>query len=276
MNDLYRPGGFSMMPPAVKNLLLINVIFFLATIVLQNRGVDMYGIMGLSWVESENFRPWQFITYMFMHGDFTHIFFNMFALWMFGYLLENFWGTKRFLVYYFITGVGAAIVQLLVNWYGFNQIHEAIEIYKSNPNVADFTAIVQKYFVGKVYVDVNETNAFISQWQMNQTDLSFVSASFGRLENLTQSAMSIPMVGASGAVFGILLAFGMMFPNQRIYIYFLFPIKAKYFVIAYGALEFFFGISGAQSGVAHFAHLGGMLFGLILILYWRNKYRFRR
>jgi len=276
MNTYYRPGGFSMMPPAVKNLLIINVLAFLATVALNQQGTDLHTIFGLSWVESENFRPWQFVTYMFMHGDFSHLFFNMFALWMFGYLIENFWGSKRFLIFYFVTGVGAALVQLAINWYGFSELHQMMDLYASNPNVADFTSIVQNHFVNNVFVDINETNAFINSWNSNPDNPALISSSLERLNLMMADEMAIPMVGASGAIFGILLAFGMMFPNQQIYIYFLFPIKAKYFVILYGALEFFFGISGNQPGVAHFAHLGGMLFGFLLIMYWRNKYKFRR
>ncbi len=274
MNDYYRPGGFSMMPPAVKNLLIINVLFFAATWILQGRGIDLNQILGLSWVESETFRPWQFITYMFMHADPMHLFFNMFALWMFGYLIENFWGAKRFLVFYFVTGIGAALVQLGINWFEFNQLKDVLEIYASNPNIADFKNIVQSHFASRENVDM--ANNLLRQWSMRPDDTVFIGQSLEQLRIMMEWRMSIPMVGASGAVFGILLAFGMMFPNQRIYIYFLFPIKAKYFVILYGALEFFFGISGAQSGVAHFAHLGGMLFGFLLIMYWRNKYKFRR
>ena len=274
MNDYYRPGGFSMMPPAVKNLLIINVLFFAATWILQGRGIDLNQILGLSWVESETFRPWQFITYMFMHADPMHLFFNMFALWMFGYLIENFWGAKRFLTFYFVTGIGAALVQLGINWFEFNQIKDVLEIYASNPNIDDFKNIVQSHFASRENVDM--ANNLLRQWSMRPDDTVFIGQSLEQLRIMMEWRMSIPMVGASGAVFGILLAFGMMFPNQRIYIYFLFPIKAKYFVILYGALEFFFGISGAQSGVAHFAHLGGMLFGFLLIMYWRNKYKFRR
>lgn len=274
MNDYYRPGGFSMMPPAVKNLLIINILFFVATWILQGRGVDLFQMLGLSWVEAETFRPWQFFTYMFMHANFTHLFFNMFALWMFGYLIENFWGAKRFLTFYFVTGVGAALVQLGINWFEIDNLKNILEVYASNPNIADFKNIVQSHFASRENVDM--ANNLLRQWSLRPNDTVFIGQSLEQLRIMLEWRMSIPMVGASGAVFGILLAFGMMFPNQRIYIYFLLPIKAKYFVIIYGALEFFFGISGAQSGVAHFAHLGGMLFGFLLIMYWRNKYKFRR
>ena len=154
---------------------------------------------------------------MFMHGNFSHLFFNMFALWMFGYALENYWGSKRFLVYYLITGVGAALIQTGVL---------ALEIRGMTQGLPPFAA--QHYINQRV------------------------------------------TVGASGAVYGILLAFGMCFPNVPIFLYFFFPIKAKWFVIIYGVIELFAGIGGTADGVAHFAHLGGMIFGLLLILYWRK------
>ena len=205
------------MPPVVKNLLILNVLFFLADISLQTRGIDLTQWLGLHYITAQDFYPWQFITYMFMHGNFSHLFFNMFALWMFGYALENYWGSKRFLVYYLITGVGAALIQTGVL---------ALEIRSMTAELPPFAA----------------------QHYINQ----------------------IVTVGASGAIYGILLAFGMCFPNVPIFLYFFLPIKAKWFVIIYGVIEFFAGIGRASDGVAHFAHLGGMIFGLLLILYWRK------
>ena len=205
------------MPPVVKNLLILNVLFFLADISLQTRGIDLTQWLGLHYITAQDFYPWQFITYMFMHGNFSHLFFNMFALWMFGYALENYWGSKRFLVYYLITGVGAALIQTGVL---------ALEIRGMTQGLPPFAA----------------------QHYINQ----------------------IVTVGASGAIYGILLAFGMCFPNVPIFLYFFFPIKAKWFVIIYGVIELFAGIGGTAAGVAHFAHLGGMIFGLLLILYWRK------
>lgn len=216
-SDNYTLRGFSFLPPVVKNLLILNVLFFLADVSLQPRGIDLTRWLGLHYITAQDFYPWQFITYMFMHGNFSHLFFNMFALWMFGYALENYWGSKRFLVYYLITGVGAALIQTGVL---------ALEIRSMTAELPPFAA----------------------QHYINQ----------------------IVTVGASGAVYGILLAFGMCFPNVPIFLYFFFPIKAKWFVIIYGVIELFAGIGGTADGVAHFAHLGGMIFGLLLILYWRK------
>jgi len=206
--DTYRPPTqFSVFPPVIKNLLILNGLFFMAQIVPSTAALLMewlalwpIGIPDLPGYPS--FYPWQMVSYSFLHGGFGHLFFNMFALWMFGVQVENSWGSRRFAIFYFVCVIGAALAQLVV----------------------------------------------------------------ARMDSVIY-----PTVGASGGVFGILLAFGMMFPNQPIYIYFLFPIKAKWLVIGYGVIELWAGITGTQAGVAHFAHLGGMLFGFLLIQYWRGR-----
>ena len=221
----FRPSGFSVLPMVVKNLLIINVLFFLATIaadvVLR---IDLKDYLGLHYIEASDFQPFQLVTYMFMHGDFAHLFFNMFALWMFGNTLENIWGANRFLLFYFVCGIGAGLVQELVQYI---QFVTTLQGY-ANVNMGGYIIPMSEYL------------------------------------NL------LTTVGASGAVYGILLAFGMMFPNSTLYIYFAIPIKAKWFVLIYGLIELFAGFKGVDN-VAHFAHLGGMLFGLILILYWKKK-----
>lgn len=198
------------MPPAVKYLLLVNVICYALGLLLPQvtyvNGSEPWlnVICGLYYFGSPNFAPYQIFTYMFMHAGLGHLFFNMFALWMFGRVMEQAWGTKRFLIYYFVCGVGAGVIQ-----------------------------------------ELGQLLGFIPPYSMT--------------------------IGASGAVYGILLAFGMTFPNERLFIIPIpFPIKAKYFVMLYALLEVFQGL-GSSDGVAHFAHLGGMLFGLLLILYWRNR-----
>jgi len=240
--EQFRPRGFNYLPPVVKNLLIINGLFFLATITFESvYHIDLANYFGLHFFKSDLFRPWQYITYMFMHGGIEHIIFNMFALWMFGYVLENYWGAKKFLFYYLVTGVGAAIIQTIVVYISFSY-------YKSLLTPDQIQEVLNN---GLMYL--NQSQNYLG-----------ASGAFNLELNSTT-------VGASGAVFGILLAFGMMFPNQLLYIYFLFPIKAKWFVILYGAAELIFGVTNTQSNVAHFAHLGGMLFGLFLILYWKKK-----
>lgn len=225
MENQFRPQGFSILPLVVKNLLIINVIFFLATWAAEAvYHIELSDYLGLHYIGASDFRPYQFVTYMFMHGNFAHLFFNMFALWMFGNSIENVWGPKRFLIFYFVCGIGAGLTQELVQYI---QLNDIVEHYQ--------------------YVNLGDRSIPVSDY----------------LNMLTT-------VGASGAVYGILLAFGMMWPNARIYIYFAIPIKAKWVVIIYGLIELFSGFSSVDN-VAHFAHVGGMLFGLGLILYWRYK-----
>ncbi len=272
----FRPGGFSLLPPIVKNLLIINGLFFLATIALgSSMGVDLYRILGLHFPLSENFAPYQFITYMFMHGDFSHLFFNMFALWMFGNILENVWGPKRFIIYYLITGLGAALLhyailywQMLPTLTAVNEVlnspdHETVKLFLES----EYFKITSQEINNNFRIFIRDYNSLINT-APNQAIVSAVNF----LNQYKVDFMNAPVVvGASGAVFGILLAFGMLFPNSLIYLFFAIPIKAKYFVMIYGALELYFGISRTDSNVAHFAHLGGMIFGFFLIKYWKSK-----
>jgi len=239
-----RPGRFSLLPEVIKNLLIINGLFFLATVVMGNvLQLGLIETLGLYLPGSPQFEPYQLITHMFMHGNLGHIFFNMFALWMFGYTLENIWGSRKFLIYYLVTGLGAAMLHLGIN-------------------------LTEAYFLQQELLDMGYS---LAELQQVRGSASYSGAWPPALQNYALK-YGIPTVGASGAVFGVLLAFGMMFPNQYIYVYFALPIKAKYFVAIYGALELYNGIANdPDSNVAHFAHLGGMLFGYFLIRYWRKK-----
>ena len=238
---MHRPGGFQALTPVVKNLIIINILFFLGTLVAENQGINLSEYLGLHYFSSPLFKPYQLITYMFMHGGFSHIFFNMFALWMFGNVLENNWDSKRFFMYYFITGIGAGLVQWAVTYFQImgleSQIGEAAKM---------------------VYNDGHNVLA---------KGMNYRDPAMANLNSLFNGAT----VGASGAVFGLLLAFGMIFPNVMLYVYFAIPIKAKWFVILYGAVELYSGIVNNEGdNVAHFAHLGGMLFGFILIKLWQK------
>ena len=214
------------MQPMTKNLLIVNFLAFVATWVLELRGIDLTSLLGLHFFLASDFHIYQFFTYMFLHGGLTHIFFNMFALWMFGNVIEQVWGPKKFLFYYICCGVGAGLVQEVVQ-YG-TYMYEGLAAYQ---------------YVNTGTVQMT-TDAYINLWTT---------------------------IGASGAVYGILLAFGMIFPNERLFIIpFPFPIKAKWLVVGYIAIELFSAMSAPGDGVAHTAHLGGMLFGWILIRYWKN------
>ena len=215
------------MPPITKNLLVINILMYLATGLLRNNGIDLNDVLGLHFFKSDSFMVYQLFTYMFMHANFEHIFFNMLAFWMFGRILEQAWGAKRYLVFYLVCGVGAGLCQELVQY-----------IEYASSGMAEYNMVSD----GVNQIPMKE---YLRMWTT---------------------------VGASGAVYGILLGFGMTFPNERIMLLIPpMPLKAKWLVIGYAAIELLSGLGSSGSNVAHFAHLGGMLFGLGLILYWRHK-----
>jgi membrane associated rhomboid family serine protease len=275
----YSPQGFSYLPPVVKNLLILNGLFFLATIAFQQAfGIDITSYLGLRYPGSQAFRPYQFITYMFLHGGVSHILFNMFALWMFGYMLENIWGSKRFLIYYLITGIGAALVHYAIFYFEFSPMITYLDSLINSPStmgIMEFRASIQGQispYAGDIFIQYNEFMRVSRQLASNPESQALLESARGFVIDYKQYMLNRPnVIGASGAVFGILLAFGMLFPNVRLYIYFLFPIKAKWFVIFYGLLELYLGFTQSQSNVAHFAHLGGMIFGFFLIKYWKHK-----
>ena len=213
-------------PTMTKNLLIVNFLAFVATWVFEMRGIDLTSLLGLHFFLAKDFHIYQFVTYMFLHGGFSHIFFNMFALWMFGAVIERVWGPKKFLFYYISCGIGAGLIQ----------------------EIAQYGSYMAEGLAAYEYVRIGTT-------QMATADYL----------NLWTT------IGASGAVYAILLAFGMIFPNERLFIIpFPFPIKAKWLVLGYIAIELFSALSGPGDGVAHMAHLGGMLFGFIMIRYWKK------
>lgn len=266
-------SGFSVLPPVVKNLLIINALCFLVSLVFESRfNINLNEKLGLFYPESEYFKPYQLITHVFMHGSFMHLFFNMFSLWMFGNVLENYWGPKRFFIYYFVTAFGAAALHLGVNAIEINGIKEAIDQYTANPNIDSFVRLLDK---DAALANNSYVHDFINQWQAQPANPQFSQGSIEIADAMLQRKLNVPTVGASGAVFGLLLAFGMLFPNTELMMLFIpFPIKAKYFVIFYGAIELYQGFANNPTdNVAHFAHLGGMLFGFILIKYWNKTNR---
>jgi len=273
------PGGFNVLPPVVKNLLIINGLFFLATIALDNSfSINLYKIFGLHYIGATDFRPYQFVTYLFMHGNFTHLFFNMFALWMFGNVIENYWGPRRFLFYYLATGFGAAIIHYIVVYLQMQPTLQVIDSLIAQPSNNDIVSFFNSGNFKIVSQEIaNNFNTFRPDYNMllnNDPQMALSQATAFLSQYRIDFINGHLVVGASGSVYGILLAFGMMFPNALVYLFFAIPIKAKYLVILYGVLELAAGIADRPgSNIAHFAHLGGMIFGLILILYWRKKRR---
>jgi len=240
----------------------------LATWVVQGMGIDLVEVFGMHYPGSEKFRLHQIFTYMFMHGGLTHIFFNMFALYMFGRVLESVWGSKRFLMYYIITGLGALALHTFVNFLEMNSIQNTIEAFQNTPSPEILDQFVTKYLPNST-VQVRD---FINMWYDNPTSEAYGAEGLNLMQRIMELKMDIPTVGASGAVFGVLLAFGMLFPNTQLMLLFPpIPIKAKYFVMGYGAVELYLGFAQSGSNIAHFAHLGGMLFGYILIKYWNKN-----
>lgn len=277
MYQEYRPGSFQILPLVVKNLLIINsLVFFLTNVLYMRFGIDLTESLGLHYFTSDKFRVHQLVTHLFMHGSFMHLFSNMFALWMFGNMLENRWGSKRFLIFYLFTGLGASLVHLGYTGLEVHRLQQAIQFYVDNGGPVDFKALIVKYneYIGQnvktVYEQIYEFYKANPESEMARQE------SIKAANHLLQYKLSIPTVGASGAVFGVLLAFGMLFPNTIIFVYFLFPLKAKYLVALYGLFELYTGFASTPGdNVAHFAHLGGMLFGFILIKIW-NKYNRNR
>jgi membrane associated rhomboid family serine protease len=247
--EQYRPAGFQVLPTVVKNLLIINGIFFLAMIAMEKFGIDLQNILGLHYFPSKAFKPYQLITYMFMHHDFWHIFFNLFAVWMFGAAIENFWGPKRFLIYYLVTGIGAALLHYLILYF---EIRPVLSLFNE--------------------LAINPDSQLLQLFLSHNPDLA-AGCDPVTVDCVKNNFLNAPViVGASGALFGLLLAFGWMFPNSTIYIYFAIPVKAKYFVILYGVIEIVSGVTNFSGDkVAHFAHIGGMLFGLILLKIWKIR-----
>lgn len=225
--NTFRPNSFQLIPPVVKNLIIINVLVFIAQLTFDETN-GMSNFFALHDVRSYFFKPHQIVTHLFMHGGFAHLFFNMFALWMFGAALENYFGPKKFLIFYMVSGIGAALLHL-----------------------------------GTLYFELNAAYTELSRLP---TDVAAQYIYNPRIN------INVATVGASGAVFGCLAAFGFLFPNNLILIYFLFPIKAKWFVMIYAAAELYMGIqNNPGDNVAHFAHLGGAIFGFLFAYFWKKR-----
>ncbi len=247
MNQSPRGGFLANIPPVTRNLLIINVLLWLVEFLIPSLGRTLINFGGLHYFSAPDFNPAQIVSYMFLHEPHNpwHLLFNMFTLWMFGRILERVWGSKRFLIYYFVCGIGAAFVQEAV--WALSWKHEYISALAQQNGI---TYDHMKEYVGQA--------------------LAAKDAGLQQAIKLFQD--SFVTIGASGAIFGLLLGFAFVFPNMPLYLFFIpVPIKAKYMVAGYAVIEFFLGVSNSASTVAHFAHLGGLIFGLGLLLYWKKK-----
>ncbi len=270
------------LPPAVSKLLIINIgIFALSCMLYFSNGIDINYYLGLHFVMSDYFQPYQFVSYMFLHSylggyggiSIMHLLSNMFALFMFGPLLEQFWGTKKFVIYYMVTGIGAGLIHSGVVYYDQYKLKEEIIAYVAEPSPDNLAKFLNNNTSRTVYVKYLD---YINAYSDSPNNKSFIEDSVERVKSFYNKNKHIT-VGASGAVFGILLAFGMLFPNTEMFIFLIpFPIKAKYLVSFYGLYELYQGFRASEGdNVAHFAHIGGMIWGFFLIKYWnkqRNKF----
>ncbi len=240
-------------PPITKNLIIINILFFFATFVFETKGIDLSVILGAFYPESPNFNPWQIVSHMFMHGGFSHILFNMFALWMFGSVVEQTFGAKKFIILYFLAGLGGFFLFNLTNFFQVEQLKEAVQSQ------------------GIPFSELYEYSKLNLQGVLSNLPENFRSSQEGiDLINFFRT----PMVGASGAIYGLLIAFAVLYPDEKLMlIFFPVPVKAKYFIPALVIIEFIMGLKDVGN-IAHFAHLGGGLIGFLLARKWkRNLYR---
>jgi len=258
---------FGRLTPMVKNLLLITVAAYLIPAVLGWKDVNAF--LGLWHISSPNFRPYQFFTYMFAHGGLMHLLFNMLGLVFLAPLLEQFWGPKKFLIFYLVTGIGAGVFYEGVKYAQTIPMKHSIEAYEENPNPDDFALFMSKY-APQYY---NSIYDFIEYYNTHEEEGKQQSISY--VHQIYATIINVPMVGASGAIYGILMAFGLLFPNTQLMLLFPpIPIKAKYFVLILGGIAIYSEFS-SKSGdnVAHLAHLGGMLFAFIMIRVWSKDRR---
>lgn len=268
----FRPPILNAIPPVVKNIILLNVLMMVATWALKSMGISLTMKLGLFYPGSEYFMPYQFVTHMFMHGGLTHIFFNMFALYMFGRVLESVWGPKRFLFYYLATGLGAAALHSFVTYLELSSLQNTITAFTNTPSPELLANFVREH----VNSPANWVLELIDKWADAPEDPYYIQQGIALVNRVFESEVNIPTVGASGAVYGVLMAFGVLFPNTQLMLLFPpIPIKAKYLVMILGGVALYLGFTESGGNIAHFAHLGGMIFGYLLIKYWgKNSKKF--
>lgn len=240
-NDGYGRGGFmSNVPTAVKNIIIINVVIMLATMFKESLMVSKFALW---FPASPYFEWWQPVTHLFMHGGFFHLFFNMYTLFIFGSVLERVWGPRKFLIFYFVTGLGAAAVHMGVQWFEYDSALKAMGLTTGEASL----------WADEIAQSIDAGAKMIPSWS---------------------SVLFTPTVGASGAIYGVLMGYAMLYPNSIMQL--IFPpiaMKAKWFVLIFAGLELLLGISSTGGGIAHFAHLGGLIFGFILIMYWKKTHQ---
>jgi membrane associated rhomboid family serine protease len=267
----YSPSSYQNLPTVIKNLLIINVLAFLAQSTIGKGGsINMEALFGLHHVKSPLFQPWQIITHLFLHGGLMHLVYNMFALWMFGSELEDRWGPKRFLTFYFLCGIGAALIQLLWLWFQWHPLVNQFYAVNLHPSAESFEAFYNQF-------GLNQYEGARTSLQIYLADPGNSSAANTVLQYIssyTYSVLSEPTIGASGAVFGVLAAYIYLFPNRKLYLYFVLGVKAKWIGLAYFGYEVISAFqNNPNDNIAHWAHIGGGLVGFLLVLTWNRNDR---
>lgn len=264
---MFQQNRIGSTPPVVLNLIIINALMLLLTWFLGNMNIDIIDTFGLHSFYSSSFRIWQPLTNIFLHGDITHLFFNMFSLWMFGRILEQVWGGKKFLLYYLMTGIGASLLNSVVTIAETEWMRSSAEQVIANMTPDTFFDFVKSYAPGAK----GEISGFLDGWYNHPKDTTYINEAKRAVYAIMETRENGITIGASGSVYGVLLAFGMLFPNMMLLLLIPpIPIKAKYMVMIFAGIEIYFGFSGKQPGIAHFAHLGGMLVGYFIIRYWKK------
>ncbi len=270
----FRPSRFEILPPIIKNLLIINGLFFLAqnTITGPSISFSFEDVFALHAWQSPLFKPWQLITHMFLHGDIGHIIGNMFGLWMFGSVLENLWGSKRFLTFYMICGLGAALIHLLfLSWEFVPMIKEYAVILQAHAEGSTAQADAMINFIYKHNLRYEGMDEMTSYFRAHPDNAELANRIYLDITAYYRNNIDTATIGASGAVFGVLAAFVYLFPNTYLYLYFLIPVKAKWIGLLYFGYELFEAIrNSAGDHVARWAHVGGAIVGLLIVITW-NK-----
>jgi len=276
----FRGVGLPGMTPVVKNLIIINVIVFAAQYLLERSGIPVEDLFALHYVRSEHFHSWQLITHMFMHANIQHILFNMFALYMFGIIIENILGPQRFLIFYLTCGIGAAICQLVFFGIEWEPVYKAFQVYQNNATLDQYDLFLKTRIPQTGNSWAGPLYNIRQDWMNNPQGANFPNESISYINKylfggvvdgtLYPGLFDEPMLGASGAIMGVLFAFGYLLPNAMLYMFFFLPLKAKYAIAIFAAIDIFGGFQNTDN-VAHFAHLGGMLFGFIMLRIWRIK-----
>ena len=244
-------------PQVTKNILILNILFFVLKYFFQSKGIDLDSLLGAHYINSPLFQPYQVVTHFFMHADFFHIFFNMWLFVMLGGFLEGLWGPKRFFIFYIASALGAFALYNIIGFYQINELKSQL------------TSVVDMEYINHI-LRSSSTKTVINDLNEYVRTLPIEPSLFQQLENYISLSLT-PMIGASGAVFGVMAAFAILFPNTEFMLYFAIPVKAKYLVGAYFVFELYQSFNAPGDNVAHLAHVGGAIVGAILILIWRKN-----